>query len=262
MPTILLPSGTAISDSLAIAQWAEQERPTPSIHLTITPHALAAQRIATAAFPLIPVFMPRIPRTVIRPSSLAYFTAARAARFGMPLDQLEEERGGEQAWKVASAGLDDWEAIMGQFKVDEGPFVLGSQVSYADFMLVAVLEGFRRIGQDLFERIVEGREGPQKRLKNDTMTIASDTSPSHPPLQHSSRGELIAFALLVPALIISIATYSTCPGSQSSCTLTNDFAFGSAVLLAYLAAIGFYTSQNARVLFPLVAVCHLPFLEG
>lgn len=103
--------------------------------------------------------MPRIPRTIIRPSSTAYFHAAREARFGMPLDELEAQRGGEEAWEAAKPGLDALEAMMGEHKIDEGPFVLGSKVSYADFVVVAVLEGFRRIGQDLFERIVEGRDG-------------------------------------------------------------------------------------------------------
>jgi glutathione S-transferase len=77
----------------------------------------------------------------------------------MPLDELEATKGGEQAWEAARPGLDALEALMGEWKVDEGPFVLGSRVSYADFVVVAVLEGFRRVGEELFERICEGREG-------------------------------------------------------------------------------------------------------
>ncbi|KAM0711603.1 hypothetical protein Q7P35_000969 [Cladosporium inversicolor] len=157
VPTILLPSGTAISDSLSIALWAEIHHPAPSLLLEQTPHALAAQKIASATFPLIPVFMPLIPRHILRPTSIDLFNSARAARFGMPLDELEATRGGEKAWEAAGPGLDALEALMVEHKVDEGPFVLGSQVSYADFVVVAVLEGFRRVGQDLFERIVEGR---------------------------------------------------------------------------------------------------------
>lgn len=77
----------------------------------------------------------------------------------MPLDELEAQRGGDKAWEAAKPGLDELEALVRDRKVDEGPFVLGSRVSYADFVIVAVLEGFRRVGQDLFERIVESREG-------------------------------------------------------------------------------------------------------
>jgi glutathione S-transferase len=103
--------------------------------------------------------MPLIPRNLLRPTSIPLFNAARAARFGMPLDELEATKGGEQAWEAARPGLDALEALMGEWKVDEGPFVLGSRVSYADFVVVAVLEGFRRVGEELFERICEGREG-------------------------------------------------------------------------------------------------------
>lgn len=102
--------------------------------------------------------MPRIPRTVLRESSTAWFQAARAARFGMSLDEFEVKRGGKQAWEAATPGLDALEVLMGDHKVDQGPFVLGSQVSYADFVVVAVLEGFRRIGQDLFDKVVNGRD--------------------------------------------------------------------------------------------------------
>lgn len=96
---------------------------------------------------------------MLRPSSIDYFHAARSARFGMTLDELEARRGGEKAWEAAKPGLNALEALMREHKVDQGRFVLGSQVSYADFVVVAVLEGFRRLGQDLFDRVVEGREG-------------------------------------------------------------------------------------------------------
>lgn len=77
----------------------------------------------------------------------------------MSLDQMEKERGGEAAWEAAGPGLDALDALLAEHKVDDGPFVLGSQVSYADFVVVAILEGFRCIGDDLFERVVEGRDG-------------------------------------------------------------------------------------------------------
>lgn len=77
----------------------------------------------------------------------------------MDLDELEATKGGDGAWELAKPGLDELEELTREHKVDEGPFVLGSKVSYADFVVVAVLEGFRRIGGDLFERILQGREG-------------------------------------------------------------------------------------------------------
>jgi glutathione S-transferase len=159
VPTILLPSSEAISDSLAIAQWAETHHPSPSLHLSETPHTLAATLISQATFPLIPVFMPLIPRTILRSSSIPHFLSIRAARFGMPLDELEATRGGEQAWAAAKPGLDALEKFVGgEWKVDAGRWVLGSRVSYADFMVGAVLEGFRRVDCGIFERVLEERE--------------------------------------------------------------------------------------------------------
>ena len=96
---------------------------------------------------------------MIRESSVDYFQSIRAQAFDMSLDQMEKERGGGAAWEAAGPGLDALSALLEEHKVDDGPYVLGSQVSYADFMVVAVLEGFRRIGQDLFDRIVLDRDG-------------------------------------------------------------------------------------------------------
>jgi hypothetical protein len=41
----------------------------------------------------------------------------------------------------------------------EGPFVLGSEIGFRGFVIVSVLEELRRIGDELFERTVEGRKG-------------------------------------------------------------------------------------------------------
>lgn len=102
--------------------------------------------------------MPRIVRDVIRPSSQEFVEAAKVKAFGMSLEELERVRGGEGAWDQAGPGLDELDAM---FKDNEGPFVLGSKISYADFVVLAMLEGFRRVGGDLYERIVDGREGLQ-----------------------------------------------------------------------------------------------------
>lgn len=82
----------------------------------------------------------------------------------MLLEMVEKKKGSEQAWEKAKLGLDSLEELVSgpSLKVEGdggGPFVLGSQVSYADFVVVAVLEGFRRVGEDLFERAVANRKG-------------------------------------------------------------------------------------------------------
>ena len=88
--------------------------------------------------------MRRIPRDLLRPESIEFFEETRAERFGIPLDLLEKEQGGEGgAWERARLGLDSLEELVRSetFKVDAGPFVLGSRVSYADFVVVGVFGG-------------------------------------------------------------------------------------------------------------------------
>lgn len=111
--------------------------------------------------PLIPVFMPRIGRDVIVESTVPYFQEARAKRFGMSLDELEKAKGGEQAWEAARTGLEELNAFIASQKKDEGPFILGSDVCYADFVVAAMVEALRRIGEDLYEKMrgVAGERG-------------------------------------------------------------------------------------------------------
>lgn len=153
-----LPGGEHIMESFKIAAELESRHPQPSLRLDSGLHARAGEAVAQAALPLIPVFMPRIPRAVLCESSVPYFLAAREKRFGMPLDQLERERGGEQAWRAAGPGVQALARLLSDHKVDQGPFILGSRASYGDFLIVAFLESLRRVGQDMFDRLVGSEE--------------------------------------------------------------------------------------------------------
>lgn len=141
-------------DSLAIASALENLYPSPSLHLTNNLHTQLAPILGKISLPLIPVFMPRIGRDVVPETAQAYFHEARSARFGMPLDRLQREKGGPQAWEAAKPGLEELKDFLAKQKRDEGPFVLGSEVCYADFVIAALMESFRRIGEDLFEGFV------------------------------------------------------------------------------------------------------------
>lgn len=103
---------------------------------------------------LVPVFMPRVARDVVVESSAPYLREIRSKRFGMSLEELEASRGGEQAWQAAKPGFEELKKVLEEEKRDEGPFILGSEVSYGDFIIVALVEGFKRIGEDIGERIL------------------------------------------------------------------------------------------------------------
>ncbi|KAK3720543.1 hypothetical protein LTR37_003592 [Vermiconidia calcicola] len=155
VPAIQLPGGPGIMDSAAIAAKLESIHPEPSLHLDNGLVEKVGPLIGKVAFPLLPVFMPRIARDIILEEYAEWFAEARAQKLGMPLDELERTRGGDQAWEAARPGLIELTQFLAEQKRDDGPFILGSQVCYADFLIVSMMEALRRIGQDLFERFIQ-----------------------------------------------------------------------------------------------------------
>lgn len=120
-PTIRI-ADKYVMDSRKIADVLEQEHPFPSLHLD-SPILKKVEELASQCVaPLGPVFMPRIPRTVVNPASAEYFERTRAARFGMPLSQLEKEKGGESAWKAVEP---KWMELGNLLKAEGGPFFMG-----------------------------------------------------------------------------------------------------------------------------------------
>ncbi|KAL9127177.1 MAG: hypothetical protein Q9217_003885 [Psora testacea] len=164
IPTIKLPKkkdddddndngrGRYIMDSLKIAQELEKLYPEPSLHLDDPVLEQVLELTPACVASLGGVLMPKVPRTLLNPASVEYFERTRAARFGMPLAQLEKEKGGENAWKEAEPALKKLGELL---KGKGGPFFLGEEVSYADFIVVGALECFRRLGDGILERMIE-----------------------------------------------------------------------------------------------------------
>lgn len=109
--------------------------------------------------PLMPLIMPCVRRDVIRKESEEWFKKDRERRFGAPEEEYERERGGEVAWKGAELGQQQMASFLKAKKRDEGPFILGSTVSYPDFVLTARCVFVRFIGEDNYERFVGPVEG-------------------------------------------------------------------------------------------------------
>ncbi|KAF2142241.1 uncharacterized protein K452DRAFT_271090 [Aplosporella prunicola CBS 121167] len=151
IPAVRLPSGEVIMDSAKIAPKLEELYPEPSLHLDSGYSEKLAQIFPEAVGALRFVLIPRVPGSLLNERSAEYFYRTRKENFGVPLDVLEKERGGEQAWEKAKAPL---EKVAAMLKENDGPFFLGEQVCYADFVVVSVLQFCKRIGQDLYDRIV------------------------------------------------------------------------------------------------------------
>jgi glutathione S-transferase len=142
-------------ESTAIAFRLEELYPLPSLRLETKTQDLAQQTGILLGGPLLPLYMPIAGRECIREDSQPWFYAAREKMFGMPLDEYERLNKNEVMWEKARPEMEALAALCRDHKVDQGPYILGTKVSYGDLRIVAVLEGFRRMDEGMFERIVE-----------------------------------------------------------------------------------------------------------
>lgn len=69
---------------------------------------------------------------------------------GLKLSELE--KGEEQMWKDAEPMLKEIGAVLREN--EGGPFVLGEEISYADFVLVGMMQFLQRLGDGIYERLV------------------------------------------------------------------------------------------------------------
>jgi glutathione S-transferase len=102
---------------------------------------------------------------LLSPASQAHWRATREAHVGMDMDALHaryvaDRAAWDAAWAAAEEALGGISALLSEEK--GGPFFLGEEVSWADFVWGGVLLFFERIGEDvlgeLLTRAGEGRE--------------------------------------------------------------------------------------------------------
>lgn len=135
----------------------ESSHPEPSLHLDAGLHGPATETVEALAGVVWWDALAQLPKTCLNERSAVYFEETRRARFGASLDDVAAAKGGEQAWKTAAAPGGAAEK-MGQFltehKKDEGPFILGSEPSYGDFIVASVFECFERISPSDYEKLI------------------------------------------------------------------------------------------------------------
>ena len=91
------------------------------------------------------------------------------------MEEFEAAKGGEKAWKDAEPGFAAINRFLKEHKKDDGPFLMGSQVCYGDFVLAAMAEAVQRVGSDLYDRLIshcadvkELHEGCRQWFEKDT----------------------------------------------------------------------------------------------
>ena len=153
-PAVQMPDGECIMDSFNIAEKFESLYPEPSLHLDNVVYKKVQKALGAAVGPLRYMVLAAVQRNVLREPSASWFAEDRTQRFGKTLDQLEKDEGGETAWSAAKDGLEMLKVEMTEHKQDEGPFVLGSTVSYGDLIIAAFFTWFEKADSVLYERFV------------------------------------------------------------------------------------------------------------
>ncbi|KAL8747284.1 MAG: hypothetical protein Q9190_000828 [Brigantiaea leucoxantha] len=155
VPAIYLPDngGSYVMDSKKIAIALEEKYPDRPLHLDDPSLAKIEELLPALLRHTSNMTVPKTARNLLNDKSLPYFLDSREKIFGIPVSEMEKERGGEEAWAAAREAIRPIGAVV---KENGGPFVLGEgKVSYADFLIVAWLQFFRRMGEGVFERVVE-----------------------------------------------------------------------------------------------------------
>lgn len=159
VPVVKFPDGSYIMDSTAIVPRLEAVNPEPPLPLELDLLKELEPINGKVLGPLVPLIMPAVRRDVLCKESDAWFKKDRERRLGAPEEVYEREKGGEVAWKGAEPGQQQLASFLKAQKRDEGPFILGSAVSYPDFVLAGRVEFIRFIGEDNYERLVRPVEG-------------------------------------------------------------------------------------------------------
>jgi hypothetical protein len=110
-------------DSWPIAHELEKQYPSPSLHLDDPIVVRVRDDIVKVFGPLGPQLYPKVPRRILNKESADYFERTREVRFGMPLEQLEKEKGTEQNWVDVKEPAEEMAALL---KKNGGPFFLGN----------------------------------------------------------------------------------------------------------------------------------------
>lgn len=159
IPAIKFPDGKYMMNSKDIAQYLEEKYPEPSIHLDSPYIPKVIKEIATLidhslGKSLFGIVLDRVPSRILNPSSAEYWIRTRSDVVGKPLAELTaEEKGGQVLWDNAVENIGNVTRLLKENP--EGPFFAGKTVTYADFYWVGFLLFFKRMGDDVFQKLID-----------------------------------------------------------------------------------------------------------
>ncbi|GKT51539.1 glutathione S-transferase-like protein ustS [Colletotrichum spaethianum] len=183
-PAVQFPDGTYVMNSAKIIKNLEERYPEKPLHPDSEEAQASSQLTSRLWGPLQPVMMPEVYRTILGERSQPFFWDTRKDDLGgmtvyefgersqpffwdtrkddlggMTVYEFEDKYGGERAWERTKQAIEDAST---QLNKTEGPFFLGDQVSYADFIYVGLLETMKKYTPQHYQRVVEQAPALQK----------------------------------------------------------------------------------------------------
>lgn len=143
-------------NSANIAPALEELHPSPPLHLEAQLHGPITEAVENLAGVIWWDTLALVP-SILPPRSATYFAETRKATFGMSLQEVAAIKGGEQAWKTAAGpggAAEKLGDLLSKHRKDEGPFVLGSEPSYGDFVAASLFECVERCCKEDYEKLV------------------------------------------------------------------------------------------------------------
>ncbi|KAL8747481.1 MAG: hypothetical protein Q9190_000648 [Brigantiaea leucoxantha] len=123
IPTVRLPNGEYVMDSIKIAAKLEQAHPSPSLHLDSPLVPKASELIGRLLEPIVVVVFSKVPEALLNETSSEYFQRREHKRFGVPLEEVERTTDEGKAWEDATPILKECGCLL---KAHGGPFFLGT----------------------------------------------------------------------------------------------------------------------------------------
>ncbi|KAL6876827.1 hypothetical protein J3F83DRAFT_727218 [Trichoderma novae-zelandiae] len=168
IPAIQFPDGTYMMDSRKIAEAIDQKHPSPPVHLDTPIVERIEQLTLDAIKPLYPILMHKISQAILADKSYDYWVGQYTRELGMPLDEYERRLGGDKSWEAARPALSELTRLLVEEKQAEGPFFLGKEVGYADFVWVGGLVFVKRVDEGVFRELLDrtgAREAHERLLE-------------------------------------------------------------------------------------------------
>ncbi|KAK5053873.1 hypothetical protein LTR84_001835 [Exophiala bonariae] len=153
-PTIQLPDGEWIKDSLKIVKRLEQLYPQKPLGLACDPYLEEVLELTEKTIKTImPDFAPKVAKKILDEASQEFFQRTRKALFGgRTLDEVSAELGGTQAYGKAAPLVERVTELLN--KDSAGPYFQGNTVSYADFVWTALLAFLETLGDGSLELLI------------------------------------------------------------------------------------------------------------